>query len=890
MIKRIVRNWSLFAIVCFLSIQIDTNVHAQTCPSIFTAQGRDQEAPEQKKITEKIPVLANIGVDGKPNIIDLKKVFPNLEQRIFIGIEAWGHSFLQVGTVRLDGHVLKPNSAVEQALTMRHGMIVEIKDLGPTQIADLQREIRARNGQMAISCVHEAVSLLMDYASVDVSGVNKRIVWLSDLSSMIMTQAGNSQASLQVSFTKKLNSQEWLARLRRQELSWRNQIIEKLSGESMIQDALLGKRIERSSVVEIVRRQYSLSEHQAKSLVSEFFEKVESGAHSLSRRDSVSTEFKTDDQFATRFTLDQLNREITKVAAHARLIRKNSVLAQGVQPQTGMMVRDVRERPAKIDLLALKMEWATMSEPELRDLRVKVLLEYNPKLALRAMKESSASETRNNLVVLFKEIQRSAVNAEKVLATARQFPGIAEMIAMTRTSEILEVGNRLGLAGSSLSSSLLAFFKSLQTSEAKVVKTGKWLDVWAGWHMRTATSSHFQLRAGMFAGLDIGRVVVDTTTMNSSLAQLQRFTANGRHTLHVQDYVERHFAPETLDWIAHSQGLVLRIYGSSRKECLKDLFDIGFTDIAELQRNKMTDFVQFIARRPETGETTFIVQTLPGRATVQEAVAHFLYHVGPQKIDPSRIQIFRSSLAPEIAMANVLTEAAVRPNAIVVGNTIAAAKEIQEMGGREVKTIMTEDLSGTVFQINGKTVLLASIEPRLFGDRAAALINGAVRSGAEHPVIIFSGTAGSLSPALQINELVVPTEFGLVNGLSTQKVDFFHNSAVDVINSNEPGMHVGRTIRHGSVDSILYEDQVWFDRHSRRGADSIDVVEQELYDLAVEANRQGSRLYAVLKISDELYSGLDFSATEANRRGKIGPAIGQYLRLIFNHELVGSPP
>lgn len=103
-------------------------------------------------------------------------------------------------------------------------------------------------------------------------------------------------------------------------------------------------------------------------------------------------------------------------------------------------------------------------------------------------------------------------------------------------------------------------------------------------------------------------------------------------------------------------------------------------------------------------------------------------------------------------------------------------------------------------------------------------------------------------------------------------------------------MHVGRTIRHGSVDSILYEDQVWFDRHSRRGADSIDVVEQELYDLAVEANRQGSRLYAVLKISDELYSGLDFSATEANRRGKIGPAIGQYLRLIFNHELVGSPP
>jgi hypothetical protein len=224
-------------------------------------------------------VLSNVNVDGKPKFVDLQKVFPDLGHTVFIGVEAWGHTFLQVGDVRLDGHILRPAEVTIGAKTMRHGLVAEISNVSETQFNALQNVIQQKNGKMTVSCVNEASALLRSTLGLNFTGNERDYMWLTDLAESLINVP---KSDVTVQFTKELDAALVLERLRKQELTWRNDLLVKLKEEPSVAQVLGGDKSKLPEASDFVQRTFNLSDEQTQYLITEFFAKVDSGQHTLS--------------------------------------------------------------------------------------------------------------------------------------------------------------------------------------------------------------------------------------------------------------------------------------------------------------------------------------------------------------------------------------------------------------------------------------------------------------------------------------------------------------------------------------------------------------------------------------------------------------------------------
>ncbi len=874
-------------IVFILSFLINqTTAFSLSCKNIFSNSDNsknsiqiDNNFPADFVKPKDVQVLLDITLEGKPNIVNLKKVFPDLDQRVFIGVERWGHSFLQAGSVRLDGHVLKPVGIIENAETMRHGLIVEIKGLNSAQVLKIQESIRRRDQKMTVSCVYESLSLLVDLVGVDVSGRNKRFIWLSDLVSSVLNRT-NSSLDLKVAVTKNMDIESFVSKLIQQEVSWRNQILEALSGESAIQNLINGSKEKKEiePIIRILERRYSLKREQAEFLMEEFLLKLESGVHSLNQSDTFHTDFKTDGDFTVRFTYEQLQAESKKSKTDILKkfnLRKNE---NSLEPRVKNFIDDIRFRPLLRfeDIKNLRDEVSSFNENEVQKIRTQLLLEFQPSLLKNFLgKDITLVDAQSALFMWLRDF----IETVKILETSS--PKFREKRII---NDLIKVGFLFNLKKNDLGKSVDLFVKEHPdfTDSSPSLKRA---DAFALWWIKKTSLSQFRIKEEHFESLNIGPVVVEKTVLPYVISQYKRYEGDQVHTLDVPEYVYRHIAPETFLWLTKSKNLPIRVYGSSRKECLKNLFQLGFSEIVELSRNKMTDFNQFIARRPETGETIYVLQTLLGRAALHEAIAHLIYFktTHDASIDPKRIKVLKASASIEAKMISLLEAEEVKPDVLIIGNSMAAAKILSVAGFKEVKGLFNEELSGKFFVKGGKSVFVTSIEPRLFGDRASILVDSFKKMGSA-PTVVFSGTAGSLNEKYRLNDFVMPQYFSLGNDLNHKKSELISNLAIKLLEAPSlPGLHKDRTVRHVSIDSILFEDRVWYDFYKKRY--SIDVVEQELYDLALSVKKNKNRFYAILKISDELHSGLDFSKNEEYRLPIKKYEIDNVLSIILKEEL-----
>lgn len=355
--------------------------------------------------------------------------------------------------------------------------------------------------------------------------------------------------------------------------------------------------------------------------------------------------------------------------------------------------------------------------------------------------------------------------------------------------------------------------------------------------------------------------VIDPLLLHS----VERSKVKG-HTLGVNPYIARHFTPAVMKFLAAHPAMYIAIYEGQVSKALADLAVQGYTEILSLSGNPVTDFRKFLARDPKSKATIFVIVGLSGQSYQREIAAHFLYYNPP--INPLRIihLRLRGEDPSRVEFEETLRSLGVVPDIVQMGNVEQVERLLREQAGiKPIRTIAAPNLYGKLYNIHGKVMISLRVEPQLYADRAGAFLRAVQELNHGQVTVIFTGTAGALDQTLQIGDLVAPPMLHQADTLQPAAIKGVINLAADYMKvhySGEAGMITGVNVTHGAVDTILFEDQIWFEHYRRM----MTIVEQEVAHLARAAAQQAqrTRLYAFFKISDVL--GLqDFNANETER-------------------------
>lgn len=350
-------------------------------------------------------------------------------------------------------------------------------------------------------------------------------------------------------------------------------------------------------------------------------------------------------------------------------------------------------------------------------------------------------------------------------------------------------------------------------------------------------------------------------------------------TIDPNGYVERHFTPALMQFLLANEGMKIEIYEGKVGEALGSLAQAKFTEIRELSDNPLTDFRKFTARNPESKAVSLVVVGAPGRAYQREIAAHFVYYNnrGGKQIDPGRITHHRLNLenSAKSDFAGTLDNLQLDPDIVMMGNVEQVKAKLGDLGIEPVKEILAPSLYGVLYSINGKIVLSLKVEPYLYADRAGAFVEALDSRSKKSRTVIFTGTAGSLDKdkkkedpsKTQVGDIVAPKTFAQTDELERTPIEGVENLATEVLNElgkqkGMEGIHTGEKVEHGAVDTILFEDNEWFAKHSK----TMTIVEQEVAGIAkvIATSAKSMKLYAFFRVSDIL-GVQDFNENETHR-------------------------
>ncbi|WP_129661502.1 phosphorylase family protein [Bacteroides fragilis] len=358
------------------------------------------------------------------------------------------------------------------------------------------------------------------------------------------------------------------------------------------------------------------------------------------------------------------------------------------------------------------------------------------------------------------------------------------------------------------------------------------------------------LKPELFETEDIYRSgPIDVTLLDS----VERAKSEG-HTLDENSYVERHFTPSVMKFLTDNPSLDIEIYEGKTTQAFGDLVRLGYTQITPFSRNANTDFQQFMATNPVSNESSFVIVGFPGKSYQLEIAAHFMYYnppVNPLRISHHVLKKEDASVDDFMPTLGLLPEVPCTQVIIQMGNVEEVKSHLKEKEIEPVKEVVAPNFYANVFVINGAMMVSLKIEPYLYADRSGSFLEAVKRKFTGKPItVIFTGTAGALDPAMKVGDIVAPKEIHQADDLTAKKVEIT-NHAHHLLSLPEYKAESGIFAdgqQHGAVDTILFEDEVWFETHK-----SLAIVEQEVAHLAEAVKDTEIKLYAFFRISDVLH-------------------------------------
>ncbi|MEL6179798.1 MAG: hypothetical protein AAFS10_12640, partial [Myxococcota bacterium] len=248
-------------------------------------------------------------------------------------------------------------------------------------------------------------------------------------------------------------------------------------------------------------------------------------------------------------------------------------------------------------------------------------------------------------------------------------------------------------------------------------------------------------------------------------------------TIDANRYVERHFTPATMEYIASRPDMPIYVYEGNVQSAMADLESRGFNQVQRLSDNANTDFHKYTAINPETGQEAFVIVGASGDAYQREIAAHFLYHDPPipaRRIIHMRVE---GGQAARQEFITTLERIDVDPDVIIMGNVEELRGKLADRNIEPAREINASNLYGFIYEIDGKTVMSLKVEPYLYADRAGQFVEAVNELNSRDRAIIFTGTAGGLSDNMQINDMVAPSTFNDANGLENRPVAGIENHA-----------------------------------------------------------------------------------------------------------------
>lgn len=457
---------------------------------------------------------------------------------------------------------------------------------------------------------------------------------------------------------------------------------------------------------------------------------------------------------------------------------------------------------------------------------------------VRIKTEKEKVEKKKNDAIIT-ELTKATKELEKkykgMLGNDSKWPGF---------KQILEKLTAKGLSYEEINAIRKARGKKLKVDDAEA-EAKELLNLHYGLHRPAPVKldpGHFQAQEGLYTSS-----VIDPMLLHA----VDRAKKQG-NTLPENGYIERHFTAAVMSYLAANPSIYIDIYEGHTSQALGDLAAMGYVSIFPFAGNDNTDFQQFTAIS-QSGQATFVVVGLSGLAYQREIAAHFLYYNPP--INPLRIH-HKKLAAKEAAVGEFTSTLQLLPKGkkiiVQMGNVEQVKRGLAEKKIVPTGEIVAPNLYGQVYDYHNNILVSLRVEPFLYADRAGAFLKAIQKEYTDGVTVIFTGTAGALDGRFKVGDLVAPASLNQVDTVTGETVDK-KNLGSDFIKDKyggreAEGMFSGVT--HGAVDSILFEDNIWFKQYGKQLA----LVEQEVGHLAKAAAEAGekTKLYAVFRISDIL--------------------------------------
>jgi hypothetical protein len=369
------------------------------------------------------------------------------------------------------------------------------------------------------------------------------------------------------------------------------------------------------------------------------------------------------------------------------------------------------------------------------------------------------------------------------------------------------------------------------------------------------------------------------------------------------EYIHRHFTPATMKFLFDNQDVAIHVLEGTVTDLLHFAKAGGYTDLNPLADNANTDFAKYIARDPQSGKTALLVLAPNGPAYRSEVLAHFThYEHDKQTLPPERIQLHAlPTTRTEQEFSSVVGQVG-NVSAVVLGKVDDLRKELalRNVYPSQVIRSTTPPVFGLIYEVpvNGRVerILSINIEPGLYASRAGAFLHALLQHSEAPRALLFAGTAGALDPSWQVGDLVVPATIRQIDsiiGSEPMKIDN-HAHEGFTLDSESTSTTTG-TVRmgasHGSVESILVEDDQWLNVQRDQG---VQVVEQEVASLvrAARANNRELAWYVFFTVSDIV--GVESFANEGEMQRlqppvKPGAALCRGLELLLGTDKIMAP-
>ncbi|MCO5144249.1 MAG: hypothetical protein M9962_14260 [Oligoflexia bacterium] len=821
--------------------------------SVFAASNTVVDCPKNYSLLEgstKVgrPQIQFARSAANPKEVDLAASLGDLEGRVFIGIENWGHTFLQVGDARFDGHVLKPTIVKKNHVTMRDGHVIELEGLDPQVYKKIQSLIAERNEKPSLSCVREILNILESSAGFSLKGENKNTIWLTDIADSLIKGDFDKGSVRSVSIASSSGTEdiELLRRVKKSEERWRNETIARALGLKVGEFDLANSTFPKDAIVKL-SEESGVKVEEVEYLAAQILGKVKSGLHST----------KANLTNVAELPLEKVQAYLDEDARHTFLWdsqNSDAILAKMPKDLSGtdkaLFEKLIEEYKTGMDFDRL-IQIAEKIESE--DFLKKMIVDVLKKLSYRRIakvnfRNLDAKAVRDLVIKELKRIQRKEQFLENLLKS-NKVPNVS-------ARELLVSTGGLPLEQDEISKVLRLYKKEMKPEDNhSELLSKRFLDA----------SKPNEINLESLSGLkrsDLKSFAISELKPIQNV--LDRLNSGTKHTLDVDGYIERHLSKPLIKLIEESN-MPIKVIAAPVEEASQFLKKSGFSKIQVLPNNGSTDFEKWIAVNPTTGESEFIIRTLNGRSSSQEALAHLMLHSRFRaKPISSRIELLRSSRSVEEEFAEILKRNDLDADIISFGSVSAMDRIIRSKKGSFIKLIDEDGFRGMLFELNHKKVLLLPIEPNFFGDRAGAFVSAVVNSSHKKPKVLFSGTAGSLVDELKIHDLVFPKNFSHANDLDSPAITEINNLALKALDTQIDSKNLKKDANplHVAVDSILFEDSAWL--KTRVDKEGKIIVEQELADIAKVVKENDLEFYGVIRISDELATGIDFSKVELN--------------------------